>query len=897
MALESGTRLGIYEVVGAIGAGGMGEVYRAHDTKLGRDVAIKTLPSSLANEPDRLARFEREAKLLATLNHAHIGAIYGLDEHDGTQFIVMELVEGETLEQKLKGSALPVDDALRIALQIAEALEAAHDKGVVHRDLKPANVMLTHDGVVKVLDFGLAKAFLGDPNDANPAHSPALSMAMTQAGLILGTAGYMSPEQASGQATDQRADVWAFGVLLYEMLTGLPLFSGESVPHVLAAVLQTDPNWARLPKNLDPRLKPLLERCLEKKVRNRYHSIADVRIDIEKILSDPQRLAVPTGTAPTAQATTPAWQRLLPSTALVIASIAITAFVVWFGTRPVPALVNRFEYALPPGEQLRNTVRSVLSLSPSGRQFVYNADGGLYLRNMGDLEARVIPGTEPGLTQPAFSPDSQAVVYWDPQGLKRISVSGGAPVIISPNVGGNPLGISWSVDGTILFGTVDGIYRVAATGGSPELIIPTDGEIAFGPRLLPSGDTLLFSVNARQTTWDSAQVVAQSLATGERKVLVDGGSDGRYVPTGHLVYALGDGLFAVAFDPESLTVSGGAVPLVQNVLRSTNFNAVANFDVSDNGTLVYATGDVAALQRNLVWVDRTGREEMLGALPRNYVKPRISPDGTMVALDVRDQELDIWIWDLARRTLSRLTFDPGEDENPTWSPDGQRIVFSSSRDGGTALDNNLYSQAADGTGVVELLAEGEGQIFPTSFLPDGSGVLVYGSPGGRSNSNDDISLLSFDGSDRATPLLNTGFAESYPALSPDGHWLAYVSDESGREEIYVRPFPDTDSGRWQVSSDGGTQPLWAPSGQEIFYRSDEAIVVVPIQTTPRFAPGNPQALFADEYVLEQGGPNYDVSTDGERFLMIKDAGDASSTARIVIVENWFEELKRLVPTY
>ncbi|HSG65588.1 MAG TPA: protein kinase, partial [Gammaproteobacteria bacterium] len=448
MAAVPGTRLGAYEITGVIGAGGMGEVYRARDTKLGREVAIKTLPSALAQDPDRLARFEREAKLLAALNHAHIGAIYGLDEHEGIRFIAMELIEGQTLEEKLKDGALPVEDALRIALQIAEALEAAHEKGVVHRDLKPANVMLTRDSVVKVLDFGLAKAFAGNPNEASPAHSPALSLAMTKQGLILGTAGYMSPEQASGQATDQRADIWAFGVVLYEMLAGQPLFSGESVPHILADVLRTEPDWSRLPKRLHPRLKLMLERCLAKKPRNRLHAIADARVEIEVILRDPHEAISAAATA--VESRSPVWRRLLPMAAAVIAAVVITGLGVRAAMQPAPQPVNRFDYDLPEGQVLRNTGRRVIALSPSGRYFAYNAVGGIYLRTMGELEPRLVSGTEPALTNPSFSPDGQSLVYSSVQALQRIAISGGAPVVIAA-VTVNPTGVSWEADGTILF--------------------------------------------------------------------------------------------------------------------------------------------------------------------------------------------------------------------------------------------------------------------------------------------------------------------------------------------------------------------------------------------------------------------------------------------------------------
>jgi len=895
MPLAPGTQIGPYRIIDQIGAGGMGEVYRATDTKLGRDIAIKTLPSALAQEPDRLARFEREAKLLASLNHAHIGAIYGLDEHEGTQFIAMELVEGQTLAEKLKDGPLRVEDALHIGLQIAEALEAAHEKGVVHRDLKPANVMLTPDGVVKVLDFGLAKAFSGDPNEASPAHSPALSVAMTQQGLILGTAGYMSPEQASGQGTDQRADIWAFGVVLYEMLTGLPLFSGESVPHILAAVLQTEPDWNRLPKNVDPRLKLLLERCLEKKPRNRYHGISDARVDIERILKHPE--VQQTYRASDVPSTRPLLASVAASVALTVAIMGLLAWNFWPVLQALP--VDRFDYDLPEDHALRGFQgRHIMALSPDGRYFVYETTDGLYLRPMGELEAQLIPGTEAPLTSPVFSPDGRWVAYWDGQ-LKRVAISGGAPVLIaeSPN---NPLGLSWAADGTIFFGQSDGIYRVAANGGTAERIIDTEeGKVPYGPELLPDGDTVLFSMGPLNT-WDGTQTMVESLSTGERTVLdvAAGGSDVHYLPTGHLVYALADSLFAVAFDLDTLTVSGGAVPLVQGVMRTGT--GAANYSVSQDGRLVYARGAVSAQTRTLVWVDRDGGEESIAAPPRAYTSPRISPDGTKVVLNARDQDQDLWVWDFARKTLTRLTFDPGQDRFPVWSPDGEMIAYSSERTEGSqngGFTTTLDWRAADGTGAPERLFASPGQIFPHSFLPDGSGVLAHGDPTGG-NGNDDIALYSTEGEDSATALLETSFNELMPDVSPDGRWLAYISDESGIFEIYVRPFPDINAGRWQVSTGGGTEPLWARDGETLFYRGEEALMAVPVEIAQGFAAGNPEVVFeGSQYSvgLGFGGRSYDT-VDGERFLMIRPFQDASSTTQFIVVLNWLRELERLVPT-
>ena len=891
MALSPGTQIGPYQIVDQIGSGGMGEVYRATDTKLGRDIAIKTLPSALAQEPDRLARFEREARLLATLNHAHIGAIYGLDEHEGAQFIAMELVEGRTLEEKLKDGPLPIEDALQIGLQIAEALEAAHDKGIVHRDLKPANIMLTPDGVVKVLDFGLAKAFAGVPSEASPAHSPALSLAMTQQGLILGTAGYMSPEQASGQATDQRADIWAFGVLLYEMLAGLPPFSGESVPHILADVLRTEPDWKRLPKQLHPRLRLLLERCLEKKVRNRYHSVADVRVDIEKVLGDP--LGVTQAASTIAQPTQPAWRRVLPTTALVIVAAVITAVAVWVGTRPGPRPVNRFDHDIPAGQTFRFPAFNVLAFSRDGRSIVYNTTDGLYLRSMDAREARLIPGTEDPLADPEFSPDGQSIIFITPGDvLKRMPISGGAPVELTRITPGSSL--SYDSADWILYAQPDGVYRISANGGPSELIVPsTQGEGIRNPRLLPDGDSVLFSTTSIGSAEDE-QVVAQSIATGERTVLISSGSDARYLPSGHLVYALQDGLYAVAFDLETLTALGVPVQLGQGLRRSPGTRS-ANYGVSDDGTLVYMTGGSAADVRTLLWVDREGNEEPIAAPPRAYQSPRLSPDGTVVALTVQGQDLDIWTWDLIRETSTRLTFDPGADRFPVWSPDGRRIAYSA--EAATDDPNTiLVWKAADGSGTAEQLAGSSRQIFSTSFLPDATGILVFGELP-SSSFNDDIAVVPRNGSGQITTLLDSPAFEAMPEISPDGRWLAYVSNESGNDEIYVRPFPDVGAGLWQISTDGGSEPLWARNGEELFFRRDGAVVAVRIQTDPVFSVGNPEVILEGPYLQGiLGGRSYDINADGDKFLMLATITDESAAPQIVIVQNWVEELKRIVPT-
>ena len=904
MTLSPGTKLGPYEVTTQIGAGGMGEVYRARDVKLQRDVAIKVLPAAFAQDAERLARFEREARTLASLNHPNIAQIHGLEDADGVKALVMELVEGPTLADRVAQGALSIDDALPVAMQIAEALEAAHEQGIIHRDLKPANIKVRPDGTVKVLDFGLAKAM--EPLGAmSPGMSQAPTIttpAMTQQGVILGTAAYMSPEQARGKTVNTRADVWAFGCVLFEMLAGKRAFGGDDISDTLANVLKTEPDWSKLPAAVPARVRQAIRACLQKDPKQRIGDVQSVRLALEGLFE--------TGVSQGVMVAQPAWRQALP---LALASL-VTAVIVGVGVWSLlpsaePPLVNRFDYLLPEGRQFGLTGWLVIGVSPDGRRFVYNMTDGLYVRTMGDLEARLIPGTE-GVANPFFSPDGETVGYWQAGELKRIAISGGAPTVVCAAL--IPYGASWGPDNTIFFGQAEGIMRVSANGGTPELVIPaTEGEQMDGPQLLPDRESVLFSVTtaAGQDRWDQAQIVVQSLATGERTVVWQGGSDARYLPTGHLVYALEDALFAVAFDADRLEVSGGPVSVVEGITRATTGTqntAAANYGVSDQGTLVhlergsvgFVGGPTTTALRTLVWVDREGREEPLAAAPRPYSYPRLSPDGTQVAVDVRDTESEIWVWNIARETLTRLTFDPGFDRFPLWSPDGRRIAFSSQRDGSRG---NVFRQAADGTGQAERLTDqrdSNSQVFPTSFSPDGTRLLVHGDTDG--SQNDDISIVSLEAEGGVSPLLQTTFGERNAEVSPDGQWLAYESDESGQLEIYVRPFPDIDAGRWQVSTRGGTQPLWARDGRELFYRTGAAVMVVSIQTGSAFVYGSPATVFEEPYLVGLGGRAYDIAPDGRRFLMLKEGavGDSQDAPpnRFIIVENWFEELRQRVPT-
>ena len=892
MPLSSGTTIGHYDVTALLGEGGMGQVWQATDTQLNRQVALKILPDAFADDPDRLARFKREAQILASLNHPNIAAIYGIEEAEGTRALVLELVEGPTLADRISKGPIPLDEALPIAKQIAEALEAAHEAGVIHRDLKPANIKVREDGTVKVLDFGLAKALDPEPGSGAAANSPTISLtaAATQMGMVIGTAAYMSPEQAKGKVADKRADIWAFGVVLLEMLTGHRVFSGETVSETLAAVMMKEPEWDRLPPDLPSTLDGLLRRCVQKDPRQRVRDIGDVRLAMEGAFEP--TLSTPSG--PTVAPRLAGWQRPMP---LVIAGLlvaVVSGFAVWSLTRPSPLPADpvvRFSVPLGPEQAFTRSGRHLVALSPDGTQLVYQADSQLYLRRLDQLQATAIPGTREGDGRsPFISPGGEWIGFWAGGQLKKVAMSGGAAVTLGDAA--NPWGVSWGADDMILFGQgSDGIWRVPGTSGTPEVVIPVeDGEQAHGPQMLPGGEWVLFTLRpAGVSVWDAAQIVMQSLVTGERVVLIEGGRDARYVETGHLVYALNGVVFAVAFDLDAREVLGGPVPLVEGV-RDTNFTGAVHFSVARNGSLVYVPGSAGGgTVVSLVWVGRDGDEERLPAPPRAYDRPRVSPDGTRVVVDFADGDnTDVWIWDLARETLTQLTFDEGVDDFPLWTPDSARVVFQSSREGG-----GLFWKAADGTGQVERLKDGAAR--PYAWAADGR--LIFEQAG-------DIGVLTIEGERTVEMLLDAEFIEAEPALSPDGRWLAYRSNETGTPLIYVQPFPNIDDGLWNVSLGSGADPVWSPDGRELFYRSQSDLMVAQIETEPTFSSRTPEPLFSiSSYGM--GGPpatgrRFDLAPDGDRFIMRK-RGTAEQTSDdepfngLIFVQNWFEELKARVP--
>ena len=884
MPLSAGTRFGPYEILAPIGAGGMGEVYRARDTKLDRDVAIKVLPAALAQDPERLARFEREAKVLAALNHPNIAQIYGLEQ----RALVMELVEGETLK-----GPLPVETALNYAKQIADALEAAHEKGITHRDLKPANIMITPAGVVKVLDFGLA-AVAQDPasGGTDPSNSPTLTMRATQTGMIMGTAAYMSPEQAAGKPVDKRADIWSFGVVLFELLTGRQLFGeGETISHTLADVLRAPLDFDKLPKETPRAIQDLLQRCLDRDVRNRLRDIGEARVLIHRHLAAPMDQTDTSEVGIRVQGARP-----LSWVIAAIALIAATVFAsLWLIRRAPATLVSQFTVDAPPETLFTNSFAAT-AVSPDGRYLVLGAarNSGipsLWLRPLDSLAARQLPGTE-GANLPFWSPDSKSIAFFAGGKLKRIDLVGGAPLVlcdateaINASVGG-----TWNRDGVILFGGTDGLRRVSASGGNPVMVTKADHsrqEAGFGyPQFLPDGKHFIYFIESGNAntqgvysgSLDRPQEHVQVLRT-DAKALYTEPNSGR---SGYLLWLREQTLLAQRFDAGSLRLEGDPAPVADGV--AVNNLRRAAFWTSDAGLLVYRTGGIG--RRKLVWMNRDGKGIEQAGQPDFYGSMQLSPDAKRVAfgrVDPTGALENIWLLEFARSATSRLTFSQHQDSIPLWSPDGRQIAFQSNRNGVF----QIYRKDSGGGGQEEQLTEGPMSKYPSDWSRDGK-YLLYGQV--DSTTGADLWALPLDGPRKPVLVLQTPFTEVRARFSPDGKWIAYESNESGRSEIYVRAFPSS-TGQWQISNQGGNSARWRGDGKELFYLSpDGKMMAVGVRTSAASVEVDPpRELFNAS--LTGLYFSYDITSDGRRFLLVEPPEAQGGIAPLTVTVNWQAGLK------
>jgi Tol biopolymer transport system component len=890
-SFEAGRRLGSFEILGPLGAGSMGEVYRARDTRLGREVALKTLPAAVSADPARLARFEREARMLASLSHPNIAAIFGLEggleEAGSVVFLVLELVEGETLADRLEAGPLPSRQALLYCRQIAEALEAAHAKGIVHRDLKPSNVRVTPDGRVKVLDFGLAKALADESSGEDISDSSTLA---TREGVILGTAAYMSPEQARGRQVGRQTDVWAFGCILFECLTGQRPFGGATMTDTLVTVLAGDPDFARLPSSTHPLVRSLLGRCLEKDTDRRLHDIADARLEIEESLqSSGVNLRRDTGS----------WrglrrQRWLRRAAWGLAMVGLGAAGAWLILRlwprtPAAARSLRLDIAVPAGVRLAevDAGQPAFALAPDGGSVAFVGEAGgrrrIYVRALADLEARPVAGTEGG-AHPFFSPDGEWIGFVSEGKLRKVNLRGGEPLVLAdaPRL----RGASWGADETIVFApTADGGLMSLHASGGPTQALTTPGNATTHrshrwPQILPRSQGVLFGTATTSGREEDRGVAVLRRDTGEWRELLTDASYPRYVP-GHLLFARAGSLLAVPFDLESLEVKGAPVSVLQDLRMSRRGSAVAFFEMSSRGDLLYVPGYPRPPDRRLVWVDRKGTVLPLTAPRRPYFRPVLSPDGRRLAVVVEGSNDDVWVHDLERESWTRLTFE-ADNTDPVWASDGARMFFASNRGGAY----NLFAVPADGSGVSQLLLKTENWALPGSISPEGR-RLAFAQL--EATSSWDVWALELD-SRTATPFLQTAFVESFAAFDPSGRFLAYVSTESGRPEVYVRPFPGPGA-KWPISSGGGTEPVWSRDGRELFYRQGSRLMVVAVGAGSTLSVGSSQLLFEGRFEPGINGfPDYDVAPDGRRFIMVEDPDAAPPPARLVIAPGWLTEL-------
>jgi eukaryotic-like serine/threonine-protein kinase len=893
MPVAPGTLLGPYEIGAPLGAGGMGEVYRARDTKLGRDVALKVLPAAFATDPERMARFRREAQVLASLNHAHIGAIYGFEDSGGVHALVMELVEGPILADRIARGAIALDEALPIAREIAEALETAHEHGIIHRDLKPANIKITTDGNVKLLDFGLAKAIESHPASTDIQNSPTISRIATQTGIILGTAAYMSPEQAKGKSVDRRTDIWAFGCVFFEMLAGKRPFEGETVSDALAAVIRAEPEWSLLPPNTPQTIQNLLQRCLRKDPKQRLQAIGDARIAIEEVLS-----GAPQDLSSAVEIHTAAWRRALPWAVSAAAAIFAALFAgMYFMHKPAPLPAIVSQIASPPSMKFIffgiNAGPPILS--PDGEWLAFSAvssDGRqvLWVRPFNSAAAKPLDGTD-GATFPFWSADSSSLGFFANGKLNRIDVKGGPPLALCDVAIGR--GGTWGADGTILFtpNVSSPVFRIAASGGTPQQVTTLNGSLSERShrwaQLLPDNQHFLFF--AQKAVVGTGDVYVGSLDGGARRLIMQNDSNAVYALPGYLLFVRQGILMAERFDASQLRLDGDAEPVAEHV----GVNAITSraiFAVSETGLLVYEAANATGDTDRLVWYDRTGKQIDATGTPGLYLEPSVSADSSKLAISGFSGgtgNFSIWMFDLARTTKTRLTFPPWSDRQPNWAPDGKSVAFISNQNG----PPHIYLSASDGTGTPMALTMDDASEVAPRFTADGR-YLLFERLAEQPNSRREIWGVLLSGDRKAFPVIQRQYDLFAPAVSPDGKWLAYESRESGRPEICVIPFLHG-TGKWEVSTAGGLQPRWRRDGRELFYLStDDKIMSAEItEQESSLLVGKVQSLFQANPVPFAGGSNYDVTGDGKKFVVASLASSQESEP-LTLVVNWFALLKQ-----
>jgi serine/threonine-protein kinase len=904
MPLASGTRLGQYRIEAHLGAGGMGTVYKATDTTLEREVALKMLHPEMLEDAPSVARFEREARMLASLNHPHIGVIYGFETHDTVRFLALEYVPGPTLAERLRRRALPIRDAMLIAQQIAEALDAAHAKGIIHRDLKPANIKLSESGQVKVLDFGLAKPV--ERAQASLASDiTMLTEEVAGRAAVVGTPAYMSPEQASGKKVDSRTDIWAFGCVVYEMLTGKQAFSGATVTEILAAVLEREPDWVALPQGTPAPLQYLIKRCLRKDPNSRLRDIGDARIELEDLLAAP---AKDDAAAKPAMMTRRTAIGVLSGALAGAAGTGIFAISRYRGA--VPRTLTQFSIMAPEPSFFVPSFNRRVAISPDGTRIAFNSvipgADALHLRAFDELEPKRIKEAPVGAS-PFFSPDGRWIGFFAGSGtgtggpvgtpvIQKLALTGGAPVTICPY--GDFCGGTWAEGDTIYW--VDqnpgGIMSVPSTGGQPKEVLKID--FAAGERqhkypfALPGRKALLATMTTADiATFDEARIVAFSTVTGQKKIVIQGGTHPRY-SSGYLLYAHDGKILAVRFDPDRLEVQGQPFTVLEGIQMSRN-TGVANYDISTSGDLAYVSGICDGGARALAWVDRNGKAEALPLLTKSYLHPRLSPDDSRLAIEVEGPSHDLYVYDFERGVLANITTD-GVSHWPVWSPDGRELGYRSGPMGHYTLwhvpaDRSRAPQKVPANGVTQNVE---------SWSPDGQAIAYTAQAPGVPPS---IMIARLDGR-QSTEFDKEKAPEGSPKFSPDGRWLAYCSNESGKPQVYVQAFPGPGA-KIQISNDGGTDPVWKRSGGELYYRNGDSMMVVTVSTSPAFSAGRPQELWRGHYshgMSSSCGPpgatssNYDVTADGKRFLMIKDDDqDRAISKQIVVVLGWADELRRM----